>query len=60
VLLLLYYNEQTNAHLIDSFIILFSIISLLKVSTPTRHPQGAFTRCLLSYVNVVMQFWYYF
>ena len=25
-----------------------------------RHPQGALTRCLLTYINVIMQSWWYF
>jgi hypothetical protein len=37
-------NEPTNAHFID-----------LHVSTLTSHPQGALIRCLLSYINVLMQ-----
>jgi len=49
------YNEQTNAHLIDSSIILFFIMSLLYVSTPTLHPQEALTRCLLIYINMFIQ-----
>jgi len=31
------YNEQTNAYVIDSFVILFFIISLLNESTPALH-----------------------
>ena len=30
------------------------------VSTPTRRPQAALTRCLLSSINVFMQSWWYF
>jgi hypothetical protein len=40
------YNDQTNAHLINSFYtVLF--VPLLHVSTSTRHSQGALIRCLL-------------
>jgi hypothetical protein len=46
-------NEQTNARLIDS--LLYCSLSFLHVSTPTRHPQGALVRCLLSYINALMQ-----
>ena len=49
------YNEQTNAHLIDSSVILFFITSLPHVSTPKLHPQGAVIRCLPSCINVFMQ-----
>jgi len=40
------YNEKTSARLLDS--LLYSTLSLLHVWTPTRHPQGALTRCLPS------------
>jgi len=33
---------------------------LLHVSTSMCHPQGALTCCLLSYINVFMQSWWYF
>ena len=52
------YNEQTNTHLIDR--LLYRSLPLLRVSTRTVHAQGALTRCLLSYINVFMQFWWYF
>jgi hypothetical protein len=51
------YNEPTNAQLIDS-LLLFYILLLLHVSTLMRHPQGALIRCLLSYINVLMQSWW--
>jgi len=41
-------NKQIHSWLTVYFIILY--LSLLHVSTPTRHPQAAFTRCLLSYL----------
>ena len=41
------YKEQTNAHLIDSFYYTVLYLSLLHVSTPTLHPRGALTRCLV-------------
>jgi hypothetical protein len=42
------YNEQTNAHLIDSFIMLFFIISLLHESTPTLHAVAWTRLCNLA------------
>ena len=35
-------------------------LSLLHVSMPTRHPHGALTWCLLSYLNVFTQSWWCF
>jgi hypothetical protein len=35
--------------LTDYYTVLY--LSLLNVSTPTRHPQGVVTRCLLSYIK---------
>jgi len=51
------YNEQSIAHLTDSFIIQFFIISPQSISVPMRHLEGAVTRYLLSYINVFMQSW---
>ena len=44
--------KQTNRRTLDKqFITPFFIISPLHVSTPTRHSQGALTRCLLLAIN---------
>jgi len=51
--------KQTNAHLFDSL----SYCSLFIAPTcfnMNGYPQGAFTWCLLSYINVFMQSWWYF
>jgi hypothetical protein len=34
------FNEQTNAHFINSSLFTVRYLSLLHVSPPTRHPQG--------------------
>ena len=54
------YNEQTNAHLFDSLLYTVLYLSLINDSTSTRLPQAAPTRYPLSYINVVMQSWWYF
>ena len=37
-------------------VLLYCCLPLLLVSTPTRQPQGALTRFLLSYINVFTQY----
>jgi len=54
------YNEQTNAHMIDSSYYTVLYLSLLHVSKPTHPPQEAPTWCLQSYINMFMQSWWYF
>jgi len=48
------YNEPTNAHLIEKFILL-----LLHVSTLLYHLQEARSQYLLSYISMSMQAWWY-
>jgi hypothetical protein len=50
------YNEQTNAHSIDSLLYCSIFIAPTCFNTK-RHPQGALTRFLLSHINVFMQSW---
>jgi len=49
-----WYNEPTNAQLIDKFIIL-----LLHVSTLLFFLQGARSQYLLNYISMSMQSWWY-
>jgi hypothetical protein len=50
-------NKQIHNWLIFYYSVLN--LSLLHSSTLMRHPQGALIRCLLSYINVFMQSWWY-
>jgi hypothetical protein len=56
----LYVNWTNKCTLDGKFITLFYILLLLHVSTLTHHLQGALIRCLLSYVNVLLQSWWCF
>jgi hypothetical protein len=51
-------NKQMHTWLTVYYTVLS--LSLLHVSTPTHHPQGALTWCLLSYINMFIQCWWYF
>ena len=46
------HNEQRNAHLIDGLLYCSLLHRSYMFQTQTRHPHGALTRCLLSYINV--------
>jgi hypothetical protein len=45
------YNEQTNAHLIDSFYYTVRYLSLLHVSMPTINMSIFVTECIYSHLR---------